>query len=310
MITKDSYLPVIACPERLGGRWLNKYKYPVSSCDGLPIDARAAAIQEVTKRLVEASPDATLCVEVDTPGKWYIDALKSALRKDSLPIAIMPLGREPTLLDFAVPPITSHYKPPQPTFAMKYYDENRCGRRERSLLRVARGLARMSTARTWEIASVSGISHTHVLQRLAELGERGYVQPTTAGKYPAWELTKDGISWVQKFWNVPPDMRFASRRQEQRYAGQRHRYVSRMGRSRITAAYRSVYDVWEYWTEFFLDPVYPDALAWGELAGVETLTLIEVDAGHMSRQQISIAAHRWDCRPGCGSDSPSHLRLH
>lgn len=285
-------LPVSCHPVRLKSDWYDMCEYRIHSCDTLPPYARAEPIREVAKRLQTLRPGAGLWVNVQGQGKWYAEALRFALRKEFLPIVVTTSDQEPTLLDYRVLPASYPHKPPKPTFVMNPFDMTIYGRREQSKRRIISVLARLEVARTWEITSVSGLSHTYVRQLLDELKEADLVQPMMLDKYPAWEITRHGISSAYESWNIPRGMRFAPARREQRYAGQKHRHISRLWRWWLTEAYWC--EIWDCWPEPFLEPAYPDALAWGEYCGAETLMWLEVDSGKKSRAEIAKTyTHRW-----------------
>jgi hypothetical protein len=68
-----------------------------------------------------------------------------------------------------------------------------------------------------------------------------------------------------------------------RYSGERHKRISRLWRAWLEAAYPHV-EIWESWTEVFLQRGIPDGLAWGQAGGKEILFWLEVDSGHSARR--------------------------
>jgi predicted transcriptional regulator len=285
-------VPVIWEPTRYLSGWLDSFRYPVNSCDGLPPSARAEAILGVMKQLKKYRRFPSLWVTVDSPGIWYITELRLALFGTRQPIAITAVGEEPSYGSFFGSPGVYPVKPGAPVFPVSVFDEFSMPQKERAKLRILRALARMSIAGTKEIASTAGYSHTYMRKLLPELVQEGYVLYHERGmrekriKVPVWEIRRPGIQYAHQSWNIPDNLRFKGIRVEQKYAGQKHRKMARMWWAWLKEAYGSDYEIWQTWTEPSVANTHPDALTWGSYKGVETLAWLEVESGKKSGERI------------------------
>jgi hypothetical protein len=192
-------------------------------------------------------------------------------------------------------------KPSIPSFPTSVFDEFSLPQKEWAKLQVLRTLARMSIAGTKEIASSSGYSHTYMRKLLPELVREGYILYHEKGmnekkiKFPVWQIKRTGIQYAQHSWNIPDNVRFKGVRVEQKYAGQKHRKISRLWWAWLKEAYGSDYEIWQTWSEPSLGDAHPDALAWGSYQGLETLAWLEVESGKKSRKQtIRDIMYRYD----------------
>ena len=295
-------VPAIWDPIRWSSSWFDLFRYPVNSRDGLPPYARAAAILGVMKQLRRYRRSPGLWVTVDAPGRWYIDELKCALASCNQPVAISLAGQEVAISEFFKVPGSYSLKPAAPEFTTFAFDEFSLSPRERSKLQVLRALARVTAAGTKEIASMSGLSHTYMRNLLPELVRDRYIAHLEAGsrekmnKYPLWMINRAGIQYAQQSWNIPDKLGFKGLRMEQKYAGQKHRKIARLWWSWLKEAYGTDYEIWQVWPEPAVDNSHPDALAWGDYQGVETLAWLEVESGKKSRdrtvQDIMVRYHR------------------
>jgi len=288
-------------PARWSSSWLDLFRYPVNSRDGLPPSARAEAILGVMKQLKKYRRFPSLWVTVDGPGKWYINELRHVLSDCSQPIAISAAGQELSISSFYKLPGTYPVKPSAPEFPTSVFDEFSLPRKERAKLQVLRALARMSIAGTKEIASTSGYSHTYMRKLLPELVQEGYVLYHEKGmkekriKSPVWQIKRTGIQYAQQSWNIPDNLSFKGIRVEQKYAGQKHRKIARMWWAWLKEAYGSDYEIWQAWPEPSIGNAHPDALAWGSYQGIETLAWLEVESGKKSGERIvKDIMHRYD----------------
>lgn len=272
--------------------WLDLFRYPVNSRDGLPPSARVDAILGVMKQLKKYRRSPSLWVTVDSPGNWYITELKFALFGNRQPIAITAVGQDPSFSSFLGHPAIYPAKPGAPTFRVAVFDEFSMPQKERAKLQIVRALVRMSIAGTKEIASTAGYSLTYMRKLLPELVQEGYVRyhekeiEEKRIKAPAWEIRRLGIQYAHQSWNIPNNLRFKGLRMEQKYAGQKHRKMARMWWAWLKETYGSDYEIWQTWTELSIANTHPDALAWGSYNGVETLAWLEVESGKKSGERI------------------------
>ena len=263
---------------------LDVFQYSISAQDGLPPTAQLEVIREIAKRLVKVRPRAGLWVSVNSPGRWYLNELRR-LRGYSYPaIAIMPVGKKPTLNDFSSIPFHGEVLSP-PTFPLECFDADQLSQKAHTELTVLRTAARLGNASAKEIAAQSGISRAYASRMLVVLEMKALVEKALVGKYAGWAITRQGIIMAHRSWNIPPGGSFASFRREQRYAGYRHRQVARLWPAWLKAAYRTV-EIWSAWSEPSLRPGYPDSLVWGSWQGQEMLFWLEVDAGKKNQHEL------------------------
>jgi hypothetical protein len=133
-MSKD--MPVISEPMRWSSRWLDSFRYPVNSCDGLPPAARAEAILGAMKQLKKCRRSPSLLVTVESPGRRYINELKHALYGCCQPIAISIGGEELTLSDFCEIPSVFPAKPAALPFPTGVFDESALPSKERVKLQI------------------------------------------------------------------------------------------------------------------------------------------------------------------------------
>jgi hypothetical protein len=260
---------------------LDVYKHSLSASDGLPPYAQARIINLLTLRLVRTQRKLCLWVSVETPGEWYLNEIKR-LVKYRLPTAILPTDEIPKHYnqfrhdEYRLYP--SNAKRPRLSYRNNTGDPELKG----GLLSVLRTLARMNTAHTIEIASLTGYSKTHVRGLLKTLQAKKLIHWERIGKYDGWKITNTGLRAAQRSWNVPKGVHFAQYRKEFRYAGERHRRTARMWRAWLETAYQA--EIWACWTEVPVQRGIPDALAWGCVGNREYLSWLEVDTGHSSKK--------------------------
>jgi hypothetical protein len=221
---------------------------------------------------------------VDAPGRWYLNEMVR-LAKRKMPIVILPAGESPKdhwdFTPHGYPSLVENAPMPQietPFVSADFgYKPN--------LIRVLRILARLATAHKPEIASMTGFSETHIRGLLKKLQAANLIERKRIGKYDGWAIRNPGVKLAHRSWNIPKGSHFKKHRGEFRYAGERHRRVSRMWRAWLKAAYRNI-EIWECWTEVPVKYGIPDALAWGTHKGKEVLFWLEVDTGHSSTKTI------------------------
>jgi hypothetical protein len=230
-------------------------------------------------------------VQVDSPGKWYITALRRALHDPKVMVNISPAGQELSIVDFPTVPWIGIRPWPQPQFESSIFDEANLTKAQKAELSVLRCMARMEMAGVKEIASLSGFGVTYTRKVIGRLWKNKLVQPFDSGnermnkKDPLWTIRRRGLQYVQQSWNIPYKFQFKSVRLEQKYAGRKHRKMCRLFRSRVEKAYGADFQVWQSWSEPALAYAYPDAIVWGTYKGVETLIWLEVETAKKSVQE-------------------------
>jgi len=261
---------------------LDIFKHSLSDADGLPPYTQARIIDLISNQLIKARTNPCLWVSVDAPGHWYYRELQR-LVKHRIPTAILPAGQAPRDgWDFVPQGLSCYERDPVYPGVERPFDAGEKGLKA-SALRILRILARLKTAHTPEITSLAGFSETYVRSLLKELQARRLIEWKRIGKYDGWEIRTKGLRLAHRSWGVPKGVHFAPYRGEFRYAGERHRRVSRMWPAWLESAYPFV-EIWESWTEAPVCDGIPDALAWGYADKREILFWLEVDSGHSSRK--------------------------
>jgi hypothetical protein len=221
-------------------------------------------------------------VSVDAPDYWFLTEIRRLL-KYRIPTVVLPAG-ESKPSDFHQFRKADFWDYPPSSRPVFFRRPGKTGDDELkgSLLSVLRSLARMDTAHTIEIASMTGLSKTYTRGLLKKLQEKKLIRWERIGKYDGWKITHTGIRVAHRSWNVPKGVHFAPYRKEYRYAGERHRRTARMWRAWLETAYKA--DIWACWTEAPMQRGIPDALAWGRMDNFQLLFWLEVDTGHSSKK--------------------------
>jgi hypothetical protein len=192
-------------------------------------------------------------------------------------------------------------------------DDWSLGDLSRDAVACLRVLARIQSGSTSEIAALSGFGIDLARKLLRSLVEKEYAvhisdfvtparpkqtiliggkeisrsNPGEKKKVPFWQPTKKGISIALRSWGLPPDYYFPERKEFRTPKDSRHRRRARQWPAWLRKAWPHV-DVWSGWSEVYIKGLKatPDALAWGQMDGSETLFWLEVESGHSSGQVI------------------------
>jgi hypothetical protein len=258
------------------------YKHYLSAKDGLPPYSQARIIDLLSLKLSHTKCRVCLWIAVDAPGTWFLSEIKRLI-KYRIPTIILPAG-ESKPNDFTLFRSNTYWAYParNQRFFVSKPGETGDDELKGSLLSTLRTLARMDTAHTIEIASMTGVSKTYVRGLLKKSQEKKLVHWERIGKYDGWKITNSGTRAAHRSWNIPKGAHFAPYRKEFRYAGERHRRTARMWRSWLETAYQA--EIWACWTEVPVQRGIPDALAWGCIGNREYLFWLEVDTGHSSKK--------------------------
>ncbi len=280
-----SHLPLIWVPIYLMQRKdvvFDIFKHHISYRDGLPPYAQARIIDVMVNRLIKTRRYPALWVSVETPGVWFYSELKR-LVKQRIPMTIQPAWKSSAEEKEFYQPIrpTYLYESDIPVLAPRFDPTEY--RIKESALRVLQILARLKTAYRPEIASLAGFSERYTRNLLKQLRAKNLIERKRIGKYEGYEIRIKGLSLAHRSWNVPKGVHFTKYRGEFRFAGERHRRVSRRWRAWLESAYPNI-EIWESWMEVPLFDGIPDALAWGHKSGREMLFWLEVDSGHSSEK--------------------------
>ena len=272
------------------GQWTDVFIQRISPFSGLPPVEYAIGMYRLASLLMRKRPSASLWVQVEGPGSWYRETLRSVIRwKGKLPIAVSThstLSR-PDLYDYVVFPYLEPRRPPElsrvKAETIPIQDE------ALSCLQI---LGRIECGDLEEIASLAGMHPLNTRAALEALEKKGTIlREETLGKKETlvtWRNKREGLSLALRSWGIAKEISFARRKELALSdpAGD-HRRISRLWPAWLRTAWPHL-QVWAGWSEASLPglPQTPDALAWGYMGGLETLFWLEVESGHGSREEI------------------------
>jgi len=266
--------------------------FHVDALNGLPPFGYRPLLQRMTARLNNKRRGASLWIQVDAPGEWYLMEVKhSLLRGFKVPHAVTATGQIPEWAAFSRRPDVWHSKSAEPPAVntnpdLVSMDELKC---MRVLARIREGLIS-------EMASLADLDETVVMDAIGALREKKFMVLAPDRKDakmdgPYWKLTRSGLSYTMRRWNAPPRIDFTGRREAGGSNDIRtpHRHLSRMWPSWLRAAYPRA-EIWMGWSEVSIPgiSVRPDALAWGRIQGFETLFWLEVGDNHKGKDEIEV----------------------
>jgi hypothetical protein len=267
---------------------------------GLPPADYARVIRKLVPAVRKLRTSASVWVQVrgdSGGGKWFIQAVRHALRGLGAPVAVAADSVRPQIWDFSVYPWLTCQPVPRPPSAKSYLDGKKFRPSELGCLRV---LARANCAYTKEIASLTGLSVTAVRSALRTLEEGRYVQAMGERRRPFWRICRMGLSLALRSWGLPPGYAFPHRKERGRSACKermtvrrklkrasagRHRRTARLWPAWLRRAWPQA-EIWAGWTEVPCGYTRPDCLCWGILDGYETLFWLEVEGGNKSGQLL------------------------
>ncbi|MBX3039067.1 MAG: hypothetical protein KF758_19300 [Anaerolineales bacterium] len=271
--------------------WSDTFIFRINALSGIPPFNYKPLLQRTTSQLNLKRPGASLWIQVDSPGEWYIAELKRSLRFGlKVPFTISHNGNPPGWLDFSRPLKLWHTPSPHPPLVQESIpliteEELKC-------LQV---LARIKKATELEVASLAGLSDNEIIHHLNNLKKKKLViyenNPNKLKQkylFSQWRATRNGLSIALRSWGIPKGIEFGTRKEENSHLiGTKHRHISRRWMAWLKQAWPHA-EVWTGWSEVRLRgmSVYPDALAWGRIQGYESLFWLEVGDEHKSREQI------------------------
>lgn len=266
---------------QLGNGWSDTFVFPISAQAGLPPGDYAGPLRRMAWQLSRLRPGASLWVPVQAPGgHWYADEVRQALRGLPLAATVTISSEAPRLQDFTFCPGLFPKLVPIPPAA----PDLGVGDLSLQELQALRVIARLETAYTAEVASLAGVSLSIARQALHGLKDRRLVEREGQEAFPLWKVRRAGVSLALRSWGLPAGIAFPARR-ERSAGGSRHRRTARLWPAWLRRAWLQA-DVWAGWSEVSLGKLRPDALAWGELAGRETLFWLEVESGNASCETL------------------------
>ena len=287
-------------------KWTDTFVLPIRHDMALPPWDYAEAANTVIPTLEKFRRGATLWVPVTTPGQWYLDEVKYALRNASIPVAVTRGDKTPGILDFSRPPGIFDI----PCKAGAPVDPSPAWGLSENALRSLLVMARLTAAYTNEVASCCMIEDRACRSALWELEKRGYIeyhendthidshlssarQRSSKGEkkqvdiWPYWRIRRPGLSAALRAWGVPAGAVFSNRSEKNRLLDSVHRRRSRQWPKWVSKALSHA-EIYAGWSEVGIPGLKanPDALAWGRIQGFETLFWLEVESGHSSKNSI------------------------
>ena len=272
------------------GQWTDVFIQRISPYSGLPPVEYAIGIHRLAALLMRKRRSASLWVQVEGPGNWYRETLRSVLRwKGKLPIAVTAQSSlsRPDLYNYVVFPYLEPKRPPE----LKRVKAGALPCDE-STLPCLQILGRIERGSCDEIASLAGIPPSWAQESLDELTQAGLVlrdeKKEKKETVVTWQIRREGLSLALRSWGIPKEVSFARRRElALSDPDGEHRRISRLWPAWLRTAWPHA-RVWAGWSEVGLPGLsqIPDALVWGYVGGLETLFWLEVESGHGSRDEI------------------------
>jgi hypothetical protein len=288
-------------------KWTDTFIFPVHYNRALPPWDYVDVVNTVVPTLIKMRRGASLWIPVTSPGRWFFEEVKYALRNAPVAVAVTKGYSQPTILDFSKPP--GIFEVPCPGGV--HVDEDSIldlsEREVHSLLT----MARFSVAYTNEVASSCLMEDRACRTALRALETREFIeyhehdtnidshlssvrQKASKGEkrdkdiWPYWRIRRPGISAALRIWGVPSGSVFINRSERNRLLDSIHRRRSRQWPKWVSTAYPHG-EIYTGWNELGIPGLKanPDALAWGTLQGTETLFWLEVESGHSSKKLIS-----------------------
>ena len=285
----------------LRDKYTDTFIFRIDAQACLPPFAYVPLIRRLVAHVRQKRSCASLWIQVDSPGDWFVIEVQKSLRGLKMPYAVTHAGEQPNYIDFSVPPTLLHSALSRPPGV-----EDKLLAVTGEELRCLQALGRMKKGFENEISSLAALPHRIVPDLLTNLEQkrlvkykssprvrRGKTKPAQLELFPSWQLTAKGISVVLRSWGVPKGTPFDSRLEKHlTQIGSVHRTRARTWSSWLKSAWPQA-EIWASWSEVRLPEVsaIPDGLAWGCMEGNETLFWLEVGDGHKSREQIIRITH-------------------
>lgn len=275
--------------------WSDTFIFRVDALACVPPFAYAPLIKRMVAHTRLKRPSASLWIQVEGPGEWFVVEVRNALKGLRMPFAVTKTGVPLDILDFSLPPTLLYSASQRPPAVEKSYpplslEELRC----------LQALSRMQMGTRDEIASLAGLPLDRTESLLSMLREREWVEyeicadPSQRPKWVRsdprfWSVRETGISLALRNWGVPMGVEFTSRLEDNlQDIGNTHRHLARLWPAWLKAAWPQA-EIWTGWSEVGISglSVIPDALAWGRIQGYETLFWLEVGDGHKNKKEIA-----------------------
>jgi hypothetical protein len=287
------------------GGWSDTFIFRISAQACLPPFDLKKPLQRMVAHTRAKRSSASIWVQVDSPGDWYLAEIRRSLKGLHLPFAVTNANVELSYLDFSTPP-TLLYSRSQPAPAVQ--DKPQSVSPEE--LKCLQALSRMEKGHDDEIASLAGLSMEGAKKILGKLEDKKLVvykvgvkiqrdktKPAQVDPFPLWHIRSKGLSLALRSWSIPKGIEFKTRKEENlQQIESEHRHTSRLWPAWLKAAWPRA-EIWAGWCEVRIPKisVIPDALAWGRIQGYETLFWLEVGDDHKSNEKITnITTRRLD----------------
>ena len=273
-------------------QWTDTFFYAISYQDGLPPWDYARALYTNISTLTKYRRDASLWIQVDSPGKWYLEQVRKELRGSPIAVAVTLKGIEPDPYDFSFTPRRfarpSWQAPDAPNWQPDTVSDD--------ALQVLRVLTRVKEGYTSEISSLVGFGEWKTRERLKDLAELGFLSYNAKPpkdwnpkkRYrPIWRVKRKGTSLALRSWRVCSSVKFSAYKERRNNPDGKHRRTSRLFMASMRKSWRGT-EIWTGWSEVQIPGIRtaPDALAWGRFDGHETLFWLEVESGGTSGKKI------------------------
>ncbi len=285
----------VSLPFRDG--WTDTFIFHIDTQACIPPFEYAPLLERMAAYTRSKRPGASLWVQVDSPGQWYVAEVKRSLLPGlKLPYAVTRKGEEVNYLDFSFPPKLFYSRSQSPPIV-----EEKQQSVSQDELRCLQALGRMKKGNEHEVASLAGLPVDITKTILANLEERKLVVYKTSSKitrdrskpaqmdlFPLWHTRSKGLSLALRSWGVPSGIEFTTRSEENlQQIGTVHRHISRGWPAWLKSAWPQA-EIWTSWSEVRIPgiSVIPDGLAWGRIQKYETLFWLEVGDEHKSKKQI------------------------
>jgi len=276
--------------------WTDTFIFRIDAKACIPPFNYALLIRRLVAHVRVKRSCASIWVQVDSPGEWFVAEVRKSLRGLRLPFAVTRAGVMPGFLEFSGNPKMFDASPSKPpvvddVLSSVSQDELRC-------LQV---LARMDHGLEDEISSLSGLALAVTTACLKRLVDRKFLvhemrqkiplvksKPKQVSCLPYWYLKRRGLDLALRGWGVPRGIGFRKRKEAHLWQLETvHRHISRLWNTWLRAAWPQA-EIWTGWSEVRIPGfnVIPDGLAWGRVQGYEALFWLEVGDGHKGRNKI------------------------
>jgi hypothetical protein len=278
------------------GGWSDTFIFRIDAHACIPPFDYAPLLKRLVAATRKIRSSASIWVQVDALGEWYLAEVKRSLHGLALPYAVTPMDEKLEYLDFSFRPKLLYAPPTHPPIVKE--DTQSDSQEE---LRCLQALSRMKKGNEHEVASLAGLQVDVTKKLLDDLAARNLVIHKTSPKikrgrkssqldlFPLWHTRAEGLSIALRSWGVPKGTEFTSRHEENlQQIGNEHRHISRIWSLWLKSAWPQA-EIWAGWSEVGIPglSVIPDGLAWGRIQGYETLFWLEVGDQHKSRNKIS-----------------------